>query len=165
MAVLTSRAFLLGVVISATAPSLASAECPDLLRGVGVALQQVEGGMAFTFTTPRTSEVGELRHMLRMSAALVEAHSQESSPGTEEMSDFSTIELLPVDIEIDDMGAGARVTVRAERTADTRELRRQSRKFELVWARSSCGPAAQPIAAPSTRKVGRPRATAATARR
>ncbi len=134
----TIRVFLAAAVTVAASAAPAAAECPELLRGVNMSLQQVEGGMAFTFITPRKTEVSELQEMLRMSAVIVEQHSQEAALDTTEMADFSTIELLPVDIATEDLRAGARVTVLAERTADTSEIRRQARKFELVWTRSSC---------------------------
>lgn len=159
----TKRVFLAAAVTLVAGASPAAAECPELLQDVGVALTPVEGGMAFTFTTPRPHEVMQLQEMLRMSAVIVEQHSQEAATSTEEMADFATIQLLPVDIAIDDLRAGARITVLAERTADTSEVRRQARKFELVWTRSSCA-AASPMIEETPRTVTRQTSRRAAAR-
>ena len=166
----TYRVFLAAAVTVAATAAPAAAECPELLRGVDIALQQVEGGMEVTFTTPRLGEVAELQEMLRMSALIVEEHSKESTITTDEMADFSTIELLPLSVGFQDLRAGARVTLLAERTADTAEIRRQARKFELVWMRSSCAEVA-PAAEETPRTVRKPtprkpvRARTATATR
>lgn len=108
-------------------------ECPPVMRGVSLVLKSVDGGVTIDFTSRRGDQARELRRQLRDAAVVIELHSK--APKDEPVA----VTIPPIDISVDDVGAGARVTIRPERAQDIGELRELAQAFEAIWLRANCG--------------------------
>jgi hypothetical protein len=102
---------------------------------VALALRPIVGGVALDFTSPRQQQVPELREQLREAALFVEMYSKAPDRW---IDDPSQGRLPPLDISVNDVGAGARVLIRAERARDLPELLELARTLDILWQRSDC---------------------------
>jgi hypothetical protein len=81
-----------------------------------------------------------LREQLREAALAVEQYSKAPLRlGVVPVADGEGgTRLPPLDISVNNVGAGARVVVRAQRARDLPELLERARTFEILWSRSDC---------------------------
>ncbi len=119
-------------------PEEAARRCPEVMRGVALIFRPIPGGIALEFTSPRQHQVPELRKQLREAALVVEQHSKAPIPVHAEAGDPESIRIPPLDISVNDVGAGARVVIRAQRARDVPELLELARALELFWSHSDC---------------------------
>lgn len=117
-------------------PQQEARRCPEVMRGVALIFRPIPGGIALEFSSPRQHEVPELRKQLREAALVVEQHSK--APMQVSVDDAESIRIPPLDISVNDAGAGARVVIRAQRARDVPELLELARALELFWAHSDC---------------------------
>jgi hypothetical protein len=117
-------------------PQVQAQRCPEVMRGVALVFRPIPGGIALEFSSPRQHEVPELRKQLREAALVVEQHSK--APMQVSAGDSESIRIPPLDISVNDVGAGARVVIRAQRARDVPELLELARALELFWAHSDC---------------------------
>lgn len=110
-------------------------DCPPIMRGVSLVLKPISGGVTLDFTSQRLDQTRELRKQLRDAAIVVELHSKAPPDETSE----PPVVIPPIKISVDDLGAGARVTIRPERAADIAELRELAQALESIWTRANCG--------------------------
>lgn len=110
--------------------------CPPVLRGVSMVIQPVTGGVALELTAPRPQQVAELREQIRDAAMVVEKYSKAPPQGL--LVEMEPARLPPLEISVNDVGAGARVVIRAQRARDLPELLELAHALELVWERSDC---------------------------
>jgi len=110
--------------------------CPEVMRGVALVFRPIEGGIVLEFTSPRQQQVPELRQQLREAAVVVEQHSKEPVPM--DASEPEQVRIPPLDISVNDVGAGARVIIRAQRAGDIPEVLELARALEMFWLNSDC---------------------------
>jgi hypothetical protein len=120
----------------AYAPIEAARRCPEAMRGVELVSRPISGGVALEFRSSRRRQVPELREQLRDAALAVETYSK--APLRSALVAPGQVPIPPLDISVDDVGAGARVSVRAQRARDLPELRDLARALERYWSRSDC---------------------------
>jgi hypothetical protein len=111
--------------------------CPELARGAKLTVDAIDGGVEFEITTPRPRYEQELRDLARAVAEVVEQQSNEVS-WRATMTEDNEVSIPPVEVDVADIGAGVRVTVRARRPQDVEMVRVQARMFERFWERSDC---------------------------
>lgn len=136
----------LATVLASAAPASADdvgfvieqEECPAAFKGVGLALRDVDGGVAFDFTTPRKHAVADLRRLLREAAILLEEHTETEAARTDVQRMPDDFVLPALDITVKDVAAGARVTVRAEARRSLVDVRANARLFRRVWLSHPC---------------------------
>ncbi|HWO24159.1 MAG TPA: hypothetical protein VNO30_35695 [Kofleriaceae bacterium] len=114
----------------------AARRCPEAMRGVALVSRPISGGVALEFTSPRRRQVPELREQLREAALAVQTYSKAPLRGA--LLSPGQVPIPPLDISVDDVGAGARVSVRAQRARDLPELRDLARTLQRFWSRSDC---------------------------
>jgi hypothetical protein len=110
--------------------------CPPVLRGVSMEIQPISGGVVLELTAPRPQQVAELREQIRDAAMVVEKYSKAPPQGL--LVEMEPARLPPLEISVNDVGAGARVLIRAQRARDLPELLELAHSLELVWERSDC---------------------------
>ncbi len=120
----------------APAPAEADRRCPEAMRGVVLVSRQISGGVALEFTSPRRRQVPGLREQLREAALAVETYSKAML--REAAHAPAQLQFPPLEISVNDVGAGARVSVRAQRARDLPELLDLARQLELFWSHSDC---------------------------
>lgn len=127
-----------GFAPTSASPKREARRCPQALRSVALVTSAVDGGVAIELTSPRAREVAALREQLREAALSLEMYSKR--PVRPEADDPSPaeVQLPPLDVSVKDVGAGARVIIRAERARDLPELLELTRALELFWSRSDC---------------------------
>jgi hypothetical protein len=113
-------------------------QCPEVMRGVALIFRPIPGGVILEFTSPRQHEVAELRQQLREAAIVIEQHSKAPIRVSKSESEEEAARIPPLDISVNDVGAGARVVIRAQRARDVPELLELARALELFWAHSDC---------------------------
>lgn len=114
----------------------AARRCPAAMRGVVLVSRPISGGVALEFTSSRRRQVPELREQLREAALAVETYSKAPLRGM--FVAPGQIPIPPLDISVDDVGAGARVSIRAQRARDLPELLDLARTLKRVWSYSDC---------------------------
>ena len=138
-------------VLTASAPGRADApriiphdatedvrQCPPPMRGASLVLRPLTGGVAIDVTTPRRQLVPALREQLRDIALVVEMHSKTPVHMAASDDDAPAVRIPPLDISVNDVGAGARVIIRTQRARDLPELLELARALQLFWERSDC---------------------------
>jgi hypothetical protein len=111
-------------------------QCPIVFRGAKVAQKPLKNGVTIDFTTALKDNVPELRSQLREVAAMIEQHSSTVQTDAAEQDDVA---FPPVDLEVSNIAAGARVTVRAARFRDIPVVQELARSFtEEVWPTTDC---------------------------
>lgn len=138
-----AAALVLGIPATATAddavePAAVDPGCPAAFANVGLALQNVDGGVTFHFTARNKAMVGELRHLLREAAISLEHHSKVAAMQTDVQHTRDEWVLPALDISVRDVAAGARVTVRAELRGDVADVRANARVFRRAWLTHPC---------------------------
>jgi hypothetical protein len=113
-------------------------QCPEVMRGVALVFRPITGGIAIEFSSPRQYQVPELRQQLREAAIVVEQHSKAPLPVSAIDEDPEAARIPPLDISVNDVGAGARVIIRARRARDIPEILELARALELFWLHSDC---------------------------
>jgi hypothetical protein len=116
----------------------AERQCPEVMRGVALVFRPIAGGVMLEFTSPRQHEVPELRQQLREAAVVVEQHSKAPMPASLDAADPEAARIPPLDISVNDVGAGARVLIRAQRARVIPEVLELARALELFWLHSDC---------------------------
>src|SRR6187402_1030636 len=111
------------------AADAATRRCPAAMRGVVLVSRKISGGVSLEFTSPRRRQVPGLREQLREAALAVETYSKAPLRGW--MMAPAQRPIPPIDISVNDVGAGARVSVRAQRARDLPELLDLARALEL----------------------------------
>lgn len=111
------------------------ASCPAALQGMHVTTQPVRGGVQLSLTNPGSSQVDDLRDFVRAVAQVIE---ERSHPQAVESTGDPPAVIPPVRIAVEDIGGGARVTVRADHGGDVDDVRALALVFERVWRASSC---------------------------
>lgn len=110
------------LVTAGVAPTASSqarggpAECPMALEGADVAIEEIDGGVAVTYTTARPEEVQELRARVRSMASLHEQRAA-SRPGRGRHA------LPPAVASVADVPEGARLELAAVDPGDVEALR------------------------------------------
>ena len=133
-----------GVSLAQAPPTMGTepdieAPCSEIVRGVTISTRNIQSGVELDFKTPRLEDLVELRLQLRQAAAIVEYHSKMWGLAAQQEPAFeSPAPIPPVDISVKDSGAGARVSVRAERAQDIAALRELVQGFEEFWEQSEC---------------------------
>jgi hypothetical protein len=110
--------------------------CPEAMRGAVLVARPISGGVALEFTSPRRRQVTGLREQLREAALAVETYSK--VPLRSAVAEPAQLPIPPLDISVNDVGAGARVSIRAQRARDLPELLDLARQVELYWSYSDC---------------------------
>jgi len=111
-------------------------QCPEIMRDVELVLRPVTGGISLEFTSQRPRQVAALRDQLRDAALVVETYSKLPERGL--LLQPADSRIPPLEISVNDVGAGALVVIRAQRARDLPELLDLARAFELLWSRSDC---------------------------
>ncbi len=135
---LASFAVCSGVAFAQPAAEVEQPEnsCPIVFRGAKVAQEPQKNGVTIEFTTPTKGNVEEMRSQLREVSAMIEQHSTEVQTDAAEQED---VEFPPVDLEVTNIDAGARVTIKAARFRDIPVVQELARSFtEDVWPTTDC---------------------------
>jgi hypothetical protein len=136
-------------------------ECPAEVRGVRITSTAMNGGVVFTFTARRATQVPALRILLREAATLIEQQTKLAAlhPDPDIMPGSDNDGLVPaLDISVKNSHLGAIVTVRPEEKAQMNLLRIGARNFELFWSTHDCVAVdlnAEKASASSLRRVAR----------
>lgn len=139
---MAALALVAGSAVASADDPLAPNQCPEVLRGVAFVVRPVAGGVALEFTSPRQHEVPELREQLRDAALVIEMHSKASMQPVSDPAETG-VRIPPVEISVNDVAAGARVIIRAQRAGDLPALLELVGALEVFWARSDCNPEAR----------------------
>jgi hypothetical protein len=111
--------------------------CPEVMQGVELVFREVPGGVALELTSPRPRQVAELREQLREAALVLVRHSRRAARQLS-ASYLEQAWIPPLEISVNDVGSGAHVVIRAQRTRDLPELLELARALEQIWLRSDC---------------------------
>jgi hypothetical protein len=112
--------------------------CPQVLRDVSLVARPTPDGVVLELTTGRPHAVAELRDQLRDAALLLERRSKARLRAAADAPGTARAAVPPLEISVSDVGAGARVVIRAQRARDLPELLELAYELELLWARSDC---------------------------
>jgi hypothetical protein len=112
--------------------------CPQVLRDVSLVARPMADGVVLELTTGRAHAVAELRDQLRDAALLLERRSKAPLRAAAEAPGTVRAPVPPLEISVNDVGAGARVVIRAQRARDLPEILELVYELELLWARSDC---------------------------
>lgn len=110
-------------------------DCPEPMRGSTVSASAIDRGIALDFETETRAQVGGLRLHLRYLAAILQQHSTAHAVG-----DTAAAAMPPLEILVNDIAAGARMTMRATHAEDVAALRALGEELEEVWVTSPCAP-------------------------
>lgn len=114
-------------------------ECPSEVRGVRISSHAVRGGVAFTFTAPKATQLPGLRSLLREAAAIVEHQTKLAALHPEVMPTSDAADSIAgLDISVKNVPMGAIVTVRPDDTLHVALLQQNARGFERFWATHAC---------------------------
>lgn len=116
-------------------------ECPAEVRGVRITSAAMNGGVVFTFTARRATQVPALRSLLREAAVIIEQHTKIAAlhPDPDVMPGSDNDGLVPaLDISVKNSNTGVIVTVRPEEKSQMNLLRIGARNFELFWSTHRC---------------------------
>jgi len=128
------KSLLTSLLIVATAHiAHAEPDCPDAFRGAAISSAQIHDGISLTFQTDAT-KVELMREQLRELAMMIEQKGTEVQTASYD----EDVEFPSLDIDVKDIGGGAKVSVRASRPRDIPELRELATSFERYWEASSC---------------------------
>ena len=111
----------------------AEPDCPDAFRGAAISSSQIRDGVSLTFQTD-AGKVHLMREQLRELAMMIEQKGTEVQTASYE----EEVEFPPLDIDVKDIGGGAKVSVRASRPRDLPELRELASSFQRYWDSSTC---------------------------
>jgi len=122
-------------------------ECPEAVRGADIVVQDVDGGVSLTFTTPKPKQVADLRKLVREAGTVVEHQTKLAALHPELVDKSSAKTVIPaVDIDVKDVSTGAQAMVRAEDPKQLAEVRSHAHQLEQEWDKSACVQAAKPPA-------------------
>jgi hypothetical protein len=130
-------------VVALAAPVHADeSECPAPFQGVKVSAADIPDGVSLDFQNPNRAHVRQMRVQLREVAEMLEQHgTQVQTTGT----DDEHVEFPPVDLDVKNITAGARVTVRAARLRDVPVIRELAFGFAEFWGESPCAVVSPPL--------------------
>jgi len=133
-------AAILAAFLAAAAPARAEGpprRCPEALRDVSLVARTLGDGIVLELTSERPRAVAELRGQLREAAMVLERRSKArfrtAEPGA------PRTRTPPLEISVNDVGAGAHVIIRAQRARDLPEILDLVQALEATWSRSACG--------------------------
>jgi hypothetical protein len=123
--------------VAVTSPALADdeeQECPMAFQGARVAAMKTREGVALEFKNANDTQLPQMRAQLREVAVMIE----QRSTLTQTASIDDEVEFPPVDLGVQNIAQGARVTVRAARLRDIPALRELAFGFAEFWKTSPC---------------------------
>ena len=116
-------------------PAAGDQECPEFLKGAKMSVKNVGQGVQFTIRAGQSGYVEPLRNTTREIADFVEQHERTD---TNASGADATQTFPPVEITVKDVKNGVVVMVKAEKTADLKEIRTQANALERAFRGSNC---------------------------
>jgi hypothetical protein len=122
-------------LVALAGPAQADEECPQAFQGAKVTASKLTEGVSLEFRASHRALIPLLREQVREVADMIEQHSTQTQTTG---ADDEQIEFPPVDLSVNDVALGARVTVRAARLQDIPALRELAFGFAEFWKTSVC---------------------------
>lgn len=118
--------------------TLDEGECPELMRGVSLAVKEQSSGVTLTFATKYKQNLTELRNAVREAAAYLEFQSKMVQLHKDDLETVVDAPLPALDISVKNLPTGVVVTIRTENSHDARVLALQAQNLKDAWDNSAC---------------------------
>jgi hypothetical protein len=113
-------------------------DCPAAVRGVGMTLHEVPGGVTIELNARDKSKVNDLQQLVGEAAAFIEYQTKMAALHSEKVLARDGTAIPALDITVKKVANGAQVTLRAEDAKQAPTLLAQAKSLKEFWDTSEC---------------------------